>query len=105
MINELYHHGIKGQRWGIRRFQNKDGTLTPAGQKRRAKEYDKRLGKLQEDTARLQAEYHNAGGGIKEAYRRFNKYRIKYESLSDKQKASWRGRRLEKKGKDWLTDQ
>ena len=31
---ELYHHGIKGQRWGIRRFQNKDGTLTPAGKKR-----------------------------------------------------------------------
>lgn len=35
--NELYHHGIKGMRWGIRRYQNKDGSLTPAGQKRRAK--------------------------------------------------------------------
>lgn len=31
---ELYHHGIKGQRWGIRRFQNKDGSLTPAGRRR-----------------------------------------------------------------------
>lgn len=31
---ELYHHGIKGQRWGIRRFQNKDGSLTPAGKRR-----------------------------------------------------------------------
>lgn len=31
---ELYHHGIKNQRWGIRRFQNKDGSLTPAGKKR-----------------------------------------------------------------------
>lgn len=30
----LEHHGIKGQKWGIRRFQNPDGTLTPAGQKR-----------------------------------------------------------------------
>lgn len=30
----LEHHGIKGQRWGIRRFQNKDGTLTSAGKKR-----------------------------------------------------------------------
>lgn len=29
--DELYHHGIKGQKWGIRRFQNKDGTLTEAG--------------------------------------------------------------------------
>lgn len=32
--NDLVHHGIKGQRWGIRRFQNKDGSLTNAGKKR-----------------------------------------------------------------------
>ena len=31
---ELYHHGIKGQKWGVRRFQNKDGSLTPAGKRR-----------------------------------------------------------------------
>jgi hypothetical protein len=31
---ELYHHGIKGQRWGVRRFQNADGSLTAAGRKR-----------------------------------------------------------------------
>lgn len=46
--NELYHHGIKGQRWGIRRFQNKDGSLTKAGQRRAAKleaEYEKVTGK------------------------------------------------------------
>ena len=36
--NELYHYGIKGQKWGIRRYQNKDGTLTNAGKKRLAKE-------------------------------------------------------------------
>ena len=32
--NELYHHGIKGQKWGVRRFQNPDGSLTAAGRKR-----------------------------------------------------------------------
>lgn len=39
--NELQHHGIKGQRWGVRRYQNKDGTLTPAGKKRYKAEMDK----------------------------------------------------------------
>ena len=32
--NELKHWGIKGQKWGVRRYQNKDGSLTPAGKKR-----------------------------------------------------------------------
>lgn len=36
-MSELYHHGIKGQRWGIRRYQNPDGSLTAAGQKHREK--------------------------------------------------------------------
>lgn len=31
---ELYHYGVKGQKWGVRRFQKKDGSLTPAGKER-----------------------------------------------------------------------
>ena len=46
--NEMYHHGIKGMKWGLRRYQNKDGSLTPAGRKRAEKmkeEYTQLTGK------------------------------------------------------------
>lgn len=51
MDNYLYHHGILGQRWGIRRFQNTDGTLTKAGLARRNKLVRKETG--------MYAESHN----------------------------------------------
>lgn len=37
----LQHHGILGQKWGVRRFQNKDGSLTPKGKKRVSEAYKK----------------------------------------------------------------
>ena len=46
MEYELYHYGIKGMKWGIRRYQNEDGSLTPAGQKRLNKYKDKELEKI-----------------------------------------------------------
>lgn len=39
--DELAHHGILGQKWGIRRYQNEDGSLTEAGKKRYAREQEK----------------------------------------------------------------
>lgn len=42
---ELYHHGIRGQKWGVRRYQNSDGSLTPEGKKRYG--YATRYGKVE----------------------------------------------------------
>lgn len=47
----LMHHGIKGQRWGIRRYQNKDGSLTSAG----ARRYGKKMAKYESKKAEAQA--------------------------------------------------
>lgn len=33
-MDYIAHHGVKGQKWGVRRYQNEDGTLTDAGKKR-----------------------------------------------------------------------
>lgn len=46
MEYELYHYGTKGMRWGVRRYQNADGSLTEAGQKRLDKYKSKELNKI-----------------------------------------------------------
>jgi len=47
--NELWHYGILGQKWGVRRFQNPDGTLTDVGKKR----YDKAVSIMNEEARKF----------------------------------------------------
>ena len=84
---ELYHHGIKGQKWGIRRFQNKDGSRTLLGRKRRQETED--LSKYSDE----------------ELIRKTNRNRVEanyLNSVKDKRKASGSSAN-NKKMPDWLS--
>lgn len=60
---ELYHHGVLGQRWGVRRFQNKDGSLTSAG-KKRAGEAASEAGRKMTALGKAYRKNHRLIGGV-----------------------------------------
>ena len=86
--SSLFHYGVKGQRWGVRRYQNEDGTRTKAGLKLEAKA-NKRLAKgkdlsssqkrkfaaMLEDKASIQAKRNTSGEHNKETMGEYNRNR------------------------------
>ena len=89
--NELKHSGIKGMRWGVRRWQNKDGSLTPAGKKRYDGSSEREdLSLLSDDElrrrtnrARLEKEYEDSKTNMSDAELRQRINRIELEKRYD----------------------
>lgn len=83
-MSELKHHGIKGQKWGVRRFQNSDGSLTAAGRKRYSTDdYKNTLDKVKQADKTL----NTVKKAINEADAKSYEKKVKYElsKMSDKE--------------------
>lgn len=80
--NELYHYGVKGMKWGIRRYQNADGSLTAEGRKRAKQEY-KNDNKLAYELGKKATIYgHAAAKSLKRTTKLENKLAKRYDKDS-----------------------
>ena len=94
---ELYHWGVKGQKWGVRRYQNPDGTLTPAGKKRQQKAQKKWEKNVDEHWSDA---YNNAVSKINPQMATFNAKHNKV-NMSDKTKAKYNRKYIDEYCKMW----
>ena len=82
----LIHYGIEGQKWGVRRFQNEDGTYTDEGLRRRYSLNEKKANKLAKLYDKSPEKFSKAVGKLKavKAYKQDNPYEKKYSATTRK---------------------
>ena len=104
-IQQLYHYGIPGQKWGLRRFQREDGSRTPAGKKR-----DNRHGKSEDHMKTQSAKKKGPDGLSNEDLKKTNerlRLEQEYKKLTADQitkSESWVKSSLQNAGQQALTD-
>ena len=93
MENELMHYGVQGMKWGVRRYQNEDGSLTPKGKKKYSSNYkkysvkamnqlNKKHNSMYTKAYNKAADYMNNGGIEKYNAQQEKKYGKKYAERS-----------------------
>ncbi len=96
--DELYHHGIKGMKWYVRRFQNEDGSLTPLGKRRYGEHSTEYV-----SAHRITKDYNKLDQGYANAVARANRARYIGEKLSAKAMKAGKSPKDIAKGDDRLS--
>lgn len=92
--NVLMHHGIKLQKWGVRRYQNEDGSLTEAGKARYRKAYSKGVNKLKKKEVKYN-----------KLLLKSDKQQMKADKYKDKSYRAWTNKGAEKNESKSLSNQ
>ena len=100
--DSLAHHGIKGMKWGVRRYQNKDGSLTAAGKKRQEKTRKKEARKYAAKLRKGFVSIHNAAADKNNA--RLAALNKEYEGVDFKKDRKAYRKYIERYVKEWQDD-